>query len=304
MPTYNRRDYLRLAIASVLAQSHRHIEIIVQDNASPQDPSDMVAAFADPRLRLYRNPSTIGQTANFLAGIGHASGKYVAIMGDDDLWQPDFVATLVAPMEADGGIVVAFCDHGIIDAQGRTDAAQTERVTRRFGRHAIRDGVHEAFDDVALVYRAICIVSGAIIRAGAIDWSQVPTDLPASSDIYIAYLLAATGRRCWYTSRRLMQYRYHPAQAMRGAGARSGYAAWTLEMWRTFLLDRRLRRRGYYRMVCARWALIIAADRLAKRDWRTLAHWSFLRMLDPRVLVYHLFYLVRFQAMGMRRLMP
>ncbi|HEX7970246.1 MAG TPA: hypothetical protein VF502_18635, partial [Stellaceae bacterium] len=114
----------------------------------------------------------------------------------------------------------------------------------------------------------------------------------------------ATGRRCWYTSKRLLQYRYHPTQTMRGAGSRSAYAGWTLDMWRTFLRDARLRHRGYYRMVCARWALILAADRLRKRDWEALAQWSFLRMLDPRVVFYHLFYLVRFQVMGMRRFMP
>ena len=293
IPTYERPAYLRLALASALEQSYPHLEIIVHDNASEQNSSAVVDAFADPRIRFYRNAHTVGQTKNILAAVSKAAGKYVAILGDDDVWQPDFIATLLAPMEADPEIVVAFCDHDIIDADGRVDVEKTEEVTRRFGRRAVNDGTHRPpFDDIALLYRAICVVSGSLIRLDGIDWSKVPLELPSTSDIFICYLLAASGRRCWYTSRRLMQYRYHSLQAMRQHGARRSYADWTLELWFTFLRDARLKHRGYYRMVCTRWALIIVLDRLAQHDWRAAFHNArkFLAMgvFDPRVLVYHL----------------
>jgi glycosyltransferase involved in cell wall biosynthesis len=308
IPTYDRPDYLRLAIASVLAQTYPHLEIIVQDNASRQDPAALLAAFNDPRLRLSRNARSIGQTANFLTGIAQASGKYIALLGDDDVWQPDFIATLVAPMEADGEIAVAFCDHDIIDPEGRLDRAQTEQVTRRFGRHLISDGAHRPFDDIALLYRSICVVSGAVIRTSAIDWSRVPAELPASSDIFISYLLAASGQRCWYTSQRLMQYRYHPSQTMKRHGSRHTYAAWTLDLWLTFLRDARLKHRGYYRMVCARWATILVLDRLRQHDWtggaRQAGRFARMGIFDPRALVYHLLYAARFNALGIRRLVP
>jgi glycosyltransferase involved in cell wall biosynthesis len=308
IPTYDRPAYLRLALASALKQTHRHLEIIVHDNASRQDPSPIVAEFADPRVRFYRNARTIGQTSNILAAVAKATGKYVAILGDDDVWQSDFIAALVAPMEADPQIVVAFCDHDIIDADGRLDAEQTEEVTRRFGRHAISDGAHRPFDDVALLYRAICVVSGAVIRADGIDWSQVPPELPSCSDIFISYLLAASGGRCWYTSRRLMQYRYHAGQVMRQQGARRTYAPWTLELWLTFLRDARLGHRSYYRMVCTRWAVIIVLDRLRQNDWKVALskgrEFFAMGIFDPRVLIYHLFYTVRFRASGIKRLMP
>ena len=308
IPTYDRPAYLRLALASVLAQTYPHLEIIVQDNASRQDPAAMLAAFNDPRLRLVRNARTIGQTANFLAGIAQAKGKYIALLGDDDVWQSDFIATLVAPMEADAEIAVAFCDHDIIDPDGRLDPEQTEQVTRRFGRHVIADGMHHPFENIALLYRSICVVSGAVIRAGAIDWSRIPAELPATSDIFICYLLAASGRRCWYTSRRLMQYRYHPTQLMRRHGARHTYAQWTLELWLTFLRDARLSHRGYYRMVCARWATIIVLDRARRRDWagvaRDVARFVSMGIFDPRAVIYHLLYAARFNTLGIRRLVP
>ncbi|HEX9489501.1 MAG TPA: glycosyltransferase [Stellaceae bacterium] len=308
IPTYDRPAYLRLVVASVLGQTYPHLEIIVQDNASQQDPAVILAEFNDPRLRLARNARTIGQTANFLAGIARATGKYIALLGDDDVWQPDFIATLVAPMEADPQIVVAFCDHDIIDSDGRLDAEKTEEVTRRFGRHAIGDGAHRPFADIALLYRAICVVSGALIRADGIDWSLVPCELPYWSDIFIAYLLAASGGRCWYTSRRLMQYRYHPTQVMRHHGARPTYAQWMLELWLTVLRDARLEHRSYYRMVCTRWAIIIVLDRLMRRDWKgalgKVGKFFAMGIFDPRVLIYHLLYTARFRALGIKRLVP
>ena len=308
IPTYDRPDYLRLALASAVGQTYPHLDIIVHDNASRQDPSPIVAAFADPRIRFYRNARSIGQTPNILAAIAKATGKYVAILGDDDVWRPEFIATLVAPMEADADIVVAFCDHDIIDSDGRLDAARTEEVTQRFGRRAVAEGVHGPFDDIALLYRAICVVSGAVIRNDGIDWSRVPPELPSSSDIFISYLLAASGGRCWYTSRRLMQYRYHPAQVMQQHGARPNYAAWTLDLWLTFLRDARLRHRGYYRMVCTRWAIIIVLDRLVRRDWKgalaRMGKYAAMGIFDPRVALYHVLYTARFRALGIKRLVP
>jgi glycosyltransferase involved in cell wall biosynthesis len=308
IPTFDRPDYLRLALAGVLAQSYGNLEIIVSDNASPEDPARIIAEFNDSRIRLHRHARTIGQTANFLAGIAQATGKYIAILGDDDVWRPDFIATLVAPMEADPQIVVAFCDHDIIDGDGRLDAEKTEEVTRRFGRHAIRDGAHRPFADIALLYRAICVVSGAVIRADGIDWSQLPPDLPSCSDIFISYLLAASGKRCWYTSQRLMHYRYHPKQVMRQHGTRFSYAPWTLELWLIFLRDARLEHRGYYRMVCTRWAIIIVLDHLLRRDWRgalgKARKFFAMGIFDPRVVIYHLLYTARFRALGIKRLVP
>lgn len=308
IPTFDRARYLGCAIEAARAQTYANLEIIVQDNASPCDPAPMLAEIADPRIRLYRNDRTIGQTANFLAGIAKASGKYLAILGDDDVWLPDFVATLVAPMEADPGIVVAFCDHLIIDAEGRVDPAQTEQITRRFARHRLRAGAHAPFVDIALLYRAICIVSGAVIRLDAIDWSRVPADLPLSCDIYIAYLLAAAGQRCWYTPRRLIQYRYHRAQISNVERSRLAEARRSLNFWLTFLRDDRLSHRPYFKLMCAHKAVLIMLDRLRRGDWRgfprDLAAFFRLGLFDPRIVLYHLFYFIRFQAMGMRRLVP
>ncbi|HZT51221.1 MAG TPA: glycosyltransferase, partial [Stellaceae bacterium] len=271
-----------------------------------------VAAFNDPRIRFHRNPSNLGPTRNTLLGVAMATGAYVAILGDDDVWQPDFVATLIAPLQRDPSVIVSFCDHDIIDSEGRVDDAATDRVTRRFGRHLLLDGVYRSFDDIALVYRAICIVSGALIRRGAIDWTRIPDTLPISIDLYIAYLLATAGGACAYTSRRVMQYRYHSLQnAHSFTNFHRSWRAdlrWTLDLWMTFLRDERLTCRRYLKMVCARKAAIILLERLRQRDWRgaggDFSEFRRRGLLDPHAVYDHLFYFFHFRRRHMGRLLP
>jgi glycosyltransferase involved in cell wall biosynthesis len=313
IPTYNRTAYLRIALRSAVAQTYRNLEIIICDNASPEDPAAIVAEFNDPRIRLHRNATNLGPTRNTLLGVAMATGEYVAILGDDDIWQPDFIATLLAPLEADHGIVVAFCNHDIIDAQGALSPAMTDQVTRRFGRHLLRHGVYRSFDDIALMYRAICVVSGSIIRRNAIDWSRIPADLPISVDLYIAYLLATAGGSCAFISAHMMQYRYHsllnPSTFTNIHRSWRDDLRWTLELWLTFLRDDRVKCHDYIKMICARKAAFILAGRLRRRDLRGLgaeiAQFFRQGLLDPRAIYYHLRYAFRFQRLGMgRRLIP
>ncbi|HEX9490314.1 MAG TPA: glycosyltransferase [Stellaceae bacterium] len=312
IPTFDRPGYLRIALASAVAQSYRNLEIIICDNASPADPSGILAEFGDPRIRLHRNASNLGPTPNTLLGVAMATGKYVAILGDDDVWRTDFIAALIAPMEADPRVIVAFCNHDIIDAKGELSVAATDQVTRRFGRHLLRTGIYRSFDDIALVYRAICVVSGSLIRKDAVDWSRIPEDLPISVDLYIAYILATAGGSCAFISTHLMQYRYHSLQSANSfTNFHRSWRAdlrWTLDLWMTFLRDDRLKCRSYVKMVCARKAVVILVNRLQRRDLRGLgaevAEFFRSGLLDPRAIYYHLVYFLRFRRLRMGRLLP
>lgn len=66
IPTYNRSGYLRETIAYACGQqTDRVIQILVVDNASTDDTSQVVAAITDDRLRYVRNPENLGMVGNF-----------------------------------------------------------------------------------------------------------------------------------------------------------------------------------------------------------------------------------------------
>ena len=76
----------------------------------------------------------------------------------------------------------------------------------------------------------------------------------------------------------------------------------------TFLRDDRVKCRAYIRMICARKAAFILFDRLLRRDLRgvgaDLSQFFHSGLLNPSAIYYHIFYFLRFQRLGMGRLIP
>ena len=94
IPTYNSADrYLPLAIRSALAQTYENLDIIVSDNGSIDNTSDVVAGFGDPRIRYIRHEKGLGPNGNFNFCLNEAKGAYTLLLHDDDLIDADYVAT-------------------------------------------------------------------------------------------------------------------------------------------------------------------------------------------------------------------
>src|SRR4051812_33540854 len=95
LPTRLRDGYLAEALASAITQTYRHIEIIVSDSGASDATRDLVASFNDERVRYRRNPPSSDSLANHVAAISEAVGEYVAVLHDDDIWEPRFLEQLV-----------------------------------------------------------------------------------------------------------------------------------------------------------------------------------------------------------------
>lgn len=106
IPTYNWSSALRFSISSVLWQTFRDFELLVVGDGCTDDSAEVVASFADPRVRWHNlSENTGNQPAPNNAGIAMARGKYIAYLGHDDLWLPDHLERLVAAMESSGADV-------------------------------------------------------------------------------------------------------------------------------------------------------------------------------------------------------
>jgi glycosyltransferase involved in cell wall biosynthesis len=301
VPTFNRLDYLRVALQSAAAQSWQNTEIIVQDNASVRDPYQIVAGFHDPRMTYFRNPRHVSQTANIMSACLRAHGKYVAVLNDDDLWEPEFLAMLVGPLEADESVVLSFCDHDIIDAAGKRNPGLADKVARRFQRHVCHAGRHQPFDTIALVSRSICALSAAVFRRADIDWNDVPKTLVFGADLYLAYLAARTGMACHYVPQRLAQIRYHSgsvSSSLNGLERRLANARNAMIYWDCLRRDQRLlRHRRFFEMKLCLDALAVITMLIAGGDWREglrqLKHSVAEGLLRPQNFIYYPFYAAR-----------
>jgi glycosyltransferase involved in cell wall biosynthesis len=100
IPTRNRPDLLALTLTSVLRQRDVDLRVIVVDDASTMDIDGSLSAFADPRLRIVRQPVTKGVSAARNRGVSQTTTEWVAFCDDDDLWSPDKLRHQLAALQS------------------------------------------------------------------------------------------------------------------------------------------------------------------------------------------------------------
>lgn len=89
IPTYNRCQCLKESLDSLwtaVEGFNDRVEIVISDNASPDETKEVVLGFADKfkNLKYYKNNENIGATRNIFKVLSHAEGEYVWVFGDDD----------------------------------------------------------------------------------------------------------------------------------------------------------------------------------------------------------------------------
>lgn len=94
--TWNSAPYLRRCLEGLAGQTHRETELIVVDNASSDDPVQLVAAHA---TRVLRNDANRGFSAAVNQAIAVARGEYVQLVNPDCFLTPEYIAVLVDALE-------------------------------------------------------------------------------------------------------------------------------------------------------------------------------------------------------------
>jgi glycosyltransferase involved in cell wall biosynthesis len=166
VPTFQRRASVLEALATVLAQSHQDLEVIVIDDGSSDGTSAAVASL-DPRVHLIEQDNA-GPAAARNAGLARARGDVVAFLDSDDRWAADHVEETLALLDAHPTAVLAANQVSGLGSNG------LER----------RTGLLDAAPDVLLggyLYVSATVVRrSALVAIGGFDealWVSEDTDL-------------------------------------------------------------------------------------------------------------------------------
>lgn len=115
--TYNRAQTVVEAIESVLAQTFGDLEIIVCDDGSTDDTAERIAALRGPILHLRaEHCNLVGRVRNH--GLRRARGELIAVLDDDDAWEPEKLARQVAVLDADPEVGLVYTGYSILDDDG------------------------------------------------------------------------------------------------------------------------------------------------------------------------------------------
>jgi glycosyltransferase involved in cell wall biosynthesis len=105
IPTYNRSNFLRSAVASALAQTLQDFEIIVVDDASEDDTEKTIRDLGDDRIRFIRHDTNQGVAAARNTSVVNSKGKYIAFLDDDDEWFPEKLERQFSLLERSSKII-------------------------------------------------------------------------------------------------------------------------------------------------------------------------------------------------------
>ena len=119
MAVYNASEFLREAVGSVLNQTYRNFELIVVDDASPDDSLSIVEGMSDPRIRIIKHAKNVGAALSRNDALEAAKGDLIAIMDADDVAAPSRLEKQVAFLDSHPDVGVVGCGvYNSIDTTG------------------------------------------------------------------------------------------------------------------------------------------------------------------------------------------
>jgi len=94
IPVFNRFDFFKEAVDSVLNQTFSDFELIIVDDYSADGTWEYIKTIDDPRIRAFRNEKNIGIVPNWRRCIEKAKGRWFKFLMSDDLIFPDSLSIL------------------------------------------------------------------------------------------------------------------------------------------------------------------------------------------------------------------
>ena len=170
--TYNRKDYLKQSLDSLLAQTYPNCEIIVIDDGSTDDTGEMVKACYPQVKYVYQENAGDSAAKNHAASIG--SGKYVVFNDSDDVFLPDAVERLFKALPENEENACSYGSYITIDPENnelptkrKTATLPSGRITGDLIRHILVNCT------ATLMPRQLFLANGGLgsVRQVAADYS-------------------------------------------------------------------------------------------------------------------------------------
>lgn len=121
LPAYKGK-YLKEAIESILLQSYKDFELVVVDDASPENLKEIVNQFSDNRLTYIRNEQNLGGkslVAAWTRAMTYATGEYCVVASDDDIYHRDYLQAMINLSEKYPKVDLFHCRIARINAEGK-----------------------------------------------------------------------------------------------------------------------------------------------------------------------------------------
>lgn len=200
IPAYNRKDYIRQTVDSVLEQSCAPLELLVVDDGSTDGTLEILQSYGD-KIRLLQHPNgeNKGQAAALNLGLKHLCGEFIAILDSDDYWSEDFLEKMLP-------FIQERPECGMVYSSG---FAVDEKGNKLYNLFPKNHQEHNRLGDI-LLDCYLCLPGESLVRrqvyekVGGFDES-----LRAGQDHDMCIRLAENTKLA-YNNQQLFHYRKHP----------------------------------------------------------------------------------------------
>jgi glycosyltransferase involved in cell wall biosynthesis len=160
IPVYRGEAFLAETIRSVLRQTFDDYELVLLDNASTDETAQIARSFANPRIRIVTNTTTIQQPDNWRKAVELCRAPLVKLLCADDLLYPRCLERQVAAMAADPGLALVAARRDMIDESGRVlvrcrglKGLVGERSGVEVARRVVRSGANPIGEPGGVLFR-------------------------------------------------------------------------------------------------------------------------------------------------------
>lgn len=174
MATYNGEKYLREQVDSILLQLGKEDELVVSDDGSKDSTISILQSYNDPRIKIFYNEGNHGVNGNFENTLRNASGDYIFLSDQDDVWLSGKVEKCMdALSDCDCVIHDAIITDGNLNPTSKTIF---QMVNARKG--VLHNWIHNGYLGCAMAFRREILKSVL----------PIPNNMPMFHDIWIGTL--------------------------------------------------------------------------------------------------------------------
>lgn len=205
--TYNRADYLKKSIESVLQQTYEKFDLIILDNCSTDHTKKVVESFCDNRIQYICHAKNIGSIENINYAISHAQNKYFMVFHDDDVMYPSMIETQLNIMEEDTSLAAISCKADNMDSEGGI-------VKKSSFSGKLKKYEHGCFFADYISNQSFIMFPSLLYRTEYIHSKGLllQKDVGPSADVFLCFEIEKNGGYIGVLNSSLMAYRKHEGQ--------------------------------------------------------------------------------------------
>lgn len=175
MATFRGSRYVAEQLESILEQLGANDEVVVVDDASPDETVAVIKGLQDPRIRIFEVEKNQGYVRSFEQAVLASRGDYIFLADQDDVWMPGRLDAMLSALETSDVVASNFAVLGGGSRNGVPELAAADSS------HFLRNVL-----GVVVGYRPYYGCAMAMTRRQAEIFTPIPHFLVESHDLWLA----------------------------------------------------------------------------------------------------------------------